>query len=212
MRITSTTSGLKGGSNPRRAVIEKQIRRLEEKKKALMKKLNGQTESSSSQAANLGQATVQVNNQPIASQGVSVSVAQTSTAAANQTASAGNGSGAAAAAVDLPMAPVGSDSVQSMAENLYALRQALSSGQGGGGGTEMPESLEDTMKQIQMLDMQIMTLQQQLGEDAMMSLSMTPDGEDADLASLVSNAVAAKTTQSELPQAEVNDGHVDGYA
>lgn len=213
MRISSASGGVGGASGSRRAIIEKQIRRLEEKKKVLMKKLNQKSGSSGDSAptATLGQATVRINNQSIAGQGGGGVVAVPAATANDQTASSGTGA-VANPPVSMPSVPV-DNSLQSVTDNLHALRQALSSGQEGGDGLEFAEDPEDIMKQIQLLDLQIMTLRQQLGDDSMLSLAMMPeDGETslAELADMVSGAISART--AELPEATVTEGHVDGYA
>lgn len=197
MIITSSTRVFGSGSNPRKANIEKQIRRLEAKMAKLLEKLTNKEDSSSQNvSADLAQASVVLHRQATGSQG------------AGGDASSGNADSATNAASS--SAAGGQDTGQI----LRNLGTSFSSGGGQEASFELEEDPEEILKQIQLIQMQIAMLRQQLGDDAMTVLSGMDEGnEDAETvfgeaAAKLQAAVAA----AELPSAEVANGHVDGYA
>lgn len=196
MIITSSTRVFGSGGNPRKANIEKQIRRLEAKMAKLLEKLTNKGESSSQSAStDLAQASVVLNQQTIGSQGAGADASSGNAGSATGAASAAGASG------------------QDMGQILRDLAASFSSGGGQEASFELEEDPEEILKQVQLIQMQIAMLRQQLGDDAMSILSgMDEGGEDAETvfgeaAAKLQAAVAA----SELPSAEVANGHVDGY-
>lgn len=196
--ITSTSRRVGSGGNPRKANIEQQIRRLEKKKKQLLKKLNGEADDSGSSENNLStalaQASVVIHQQAGGAQPAAVSSEEGAASlpvTANASASAG--------------------SAQNVGQTLNELMASLSSG-GGEGSLDIQEDPEEILKQIQLVDMQIIMLRQQLGEDNILSLAAEQEnGGDAE--GLFKEAVAKlQASAMKLPTAEVTGGHVDGYA
>lgn len=188
MNITSTVStgagqGVGGAAgNGRKANILRQIRRLEAKRDELMKKLTGDGESKS-EPVGQAQGTVRIGG----------------TQAAGKTGAASDASqDSSGGAID-------------PGQVLRDLSAAMSSGQGASGGVpEMQEDPEQILKQIEMISMQILMLQRQLGDDAMLSLALSPDAQEKDAAELGTEALSRLVSES-LPMPEVEAGHVDGY-
>lgn len=189
MNITSTVSagagqGVGGAAgNGRKANILRQIRRLEAKRDELIKKLTGDGESKSEPVGQV-QGTVTIGGGQ----------------AAGKTDAASDASqGSSGAAID-------------PGQVLRDLSAAISSGQGGAGSVpEMEEDPEQILKQIEMISMQILMLQRQLGDDATLSLAASPDAEEQE-ASKAGTEALSKLVSDALPMPEVEaGGHVDGY-
>lgn len=206
MQISTTTIASDSG-NPRSANILRQIRRLEEKKAELMKKLTKSQESGEKPAADLGRAGMRMGDQSIAGQTAGLHTPGQTAGAALPGTGADSGESVPDAA-----APAPSGGVLNLGEVLRSVGSAMSSGQGGSddfaGAFEQPK---DIMKRIQMLDMQIMMLRQQLGEDAMSVLAANPDA-DKDASEFIDPSLL-HAASAELPEPVVTaEGHVDGYA
>lgn len=193
MNISTATKARGSAGTHNKASIEKQIRRLEKKREELYRKLTGNKGSEES-TAQAPQGTPVVNSQKVSGQGAGVPLMGAQT-----------GDAASAAAS-------GGDSSSSFMQNLQDLQSSLSSSQS---PLEIEEDPEDILKQIQLVEMQIMTLRQRLGEDSMLTLVAGDEVDKEDLASTALSMATAKASQAEaisLPSPEVDaGGHVDGY-
>lgn len=199
--IISTTRFAGTSGDPLKANIQKQIRRLEKKKVQLMKKLNKSGDTGGTASMDLAKASVSVAAPQASGQ---------SAAAATLPAASGDGSGAQAQAAS-QVAAAGASRNNEIAQALRELQTSMSSSQS---VPELEEDPKDIMKQIQLLDMQIMLLRQQLEDDDGTTVLANLDDEDEDdsqnpLAQFLPQAGGAEAA---LPTAEVVEGHVDGYA
>ena len=198
MRISGNSAAK--ADNPLIAQIEQRIKRLEKQKERLMQQLTG-SQSSPTQTQSVGpkQTAVSVGGSKA---GTTEAPAAVATPAPVKTPSSEPGKAAPVASSPKLSTPSSSPS-QSMADLTQSL-QSLQAAGGGGGGGDMGGGLEALMEKIQLIDMQIMTLRQQ-----MTSTQMTDD--------MMEMAVTATEDAGEgaegllpAPAADEN-GHVDGY-
>lgn len=192
MQVTSSTRVSGATGNPRKAAILRQIRRLEEKKQELMDKLSGNGESSASSS---GQTPgfAKVNHQPVSSEGPGLHSGASGDDGTGDT-FAGQGSG-----------------VLDLGEVLGGVASGVSSS---ASFPEVKEEPKEILKRIQLIELQIMTLRQQLGNDAMITLEVVDEKEDTSAADLAASlfSTPGEGMEAGQPAAEVVDGHVDGYA
>ena len=197
MHVTSRTVVSGGSGNARKAGIEKQIKRLEKKKRELIKKLSGKGESAK-QPEGVSRGTM------------AVSAPQTAASAQTPVAMPGASDQTTPAVPALPTpAPASTDFAGDVAQTLRDFQASSSSGSA---FPEIEEDPEDIMKQIQLIEMQIMQLRQQLGDDAMTVMSMSSEDGQEQSADDLFSAFAGRTEEAAKPTVEVADGHVDGYA
>lgn len=185
MRISSLTVG--GGaslSNGQKNQIKKQIRDLEKRKDELLKKLGVSTGGSGS--------------------GMSFSSASI---AAGSFALAKSGAGDEGESASSPVS-----AFREMSASFQQFRQSLKTDNSDAVPTEN-EDPKEIIKQIMSIDMLLITLRQQLGEE------YTSRGEDDEEEEGGHGQLAAEeaaptdsTPAAEAPAVQVGDGHVDGYA
>lgn len=199
MNVSSTTMVSGATGNPRKAAILKQIRNLEAKKQELLEKMKGGSGSSgSTSAAGTSQGTYTVN---------------AGKTGGDTTGADSVGFASETSAMASSLVAGGGIDVQSIGQNLQDFKASL--GAGAGGVPEIKEDPKDIMKRIQLIELQIMTLRQQLGDDAQTVLSMEDDSEsegEKAVADFVSGLLGGAAGDASLPAVEVTaDGHVDGY-
>lgn len=206
MKIGMRTQVAGGAArDPRQAMILKQIRKLEAERRKLQKELSeaaGTPEGLG--AAQQGQAAIAVNAQ--------------AGAVMEQSTAPGDGIGGSPNAAGIP---VSTPSPASVSANMAVVR-AMSGGLSGSGGTggsseasAYKRSPEDIMKLIQLVTMQIMTLQEQLGQDATQVMTISMDDEEAEEGEAPGVPMPVLSQIAEplapVPSPAVVDGHVDGY-
>lgn len=205
MRISSM-SGTGASSSGRRAQIERKIRTLEERKRELQKKMRGDGDNKAeTQPLGLTKGTASIKQ---------VQPATQAAAYAPITLSDSNAEGAAVPEVAVPtpdMLPDNGSAMQELSQAFKDLRAALGGNDSGGGGGDMGEDMESLMKRIQTIDLQIMSLQQQL-EDTDIPLQPMEMPEEGEVpVPQMQGHGHVEVAEAELPTAEVVDGHVDGY-
>ena len=115
---------------------------------------------------------------------------------------------------DTPQSRVASVGTQDLGQALRQLSQALTPEPD---TSDLAEDPKEILKQLQLIEMQLMTLRQQLDED--MPLPLEPEANDKDAASLAVAGMQAREAReaaesaAAFPPPEVtSEGHVDGYA
>lgn len=204
-RVAGGTAG-----NPRQAMILKQIRKLEKERRKLQKELG----EAAGAPEGFSAAQPAPANLPAMGQA----------APAPDTAAAGEGAKSAAGASATGTSSRSVSAAATAAVNaavVNAMSGGLDSSGSSGGSSEASaykRSPEDIMKLIQLVTMQIMTLQEQLGQDATQVMTISADDEsdeEPDSVEKMLQMVLPQATELPAPAttaAAVVDGHVDGYA
>ncbi|MCD8138785.1 MAG: hypothetical protein LUE17_03235 [Planctomycetaceae bacterium] len=214
MRIASSTAG-SGVPSSRKAQIEAQIKKLEARKQKLLKQLTGGGGGGSAPAAGSPKGTVAAGSAQPAAQ---------PTQSRLPTSQPQNGEGQAPSLPQASAPSVESPSALDMS-SLSASSGLQGGGSGGGGsgggGGGVPD-VSGIMKQIMQIEMQIMNLRSQIGDDGLDSLMQaSAEGGNIDPAAMASASAArqqaaagesaAAPSSDKYPPVTVKDGHVDGY-
>ncbi len=230
MQISSATSSASPGAlKGNKAALERKIKRLEKKRDELQQKLAGFGGSGGNDNGGVAQGNVTVGGQTIASQapaGKMMVMGSGATAAPTQTSvsdsvstqvgvmNQATGKAAPAAAMAAAQAPASSNEAGSVGEALQSMSQAIPSSGGGGGGEGVSdEEREAIQKQIESLNMLIVTLRSQLArmeDDGSIDPNMLEEPSEEG-GTGPAEAIPLVSAES-LPEVEVSaDGSVDGY-
>lgn len=205
MRISGAAIGGGELTGSRKASIERQIKKLEEKRDEILEKLGAKKSKKSSQA-----------QEPAGVSGGTLHVGATGSAGQGGVAAPQSGEGAAA------QPDTSSGNAQNIGQILHAASQKLSSASSAI-PSDASEDPKELMKQLQLIEVQIMALRQQLDEGSSEAIELDPD-EAAALATAGMEArEAVRSTGSDaarpdaalpaLPTVESTPGgHIDGYA
>lgn len=197
MNISTTTRLANPGRDPRKDNVMRQIKKLEAERRRLQKRLAkaAQSAGDGGDGGSSGGGTVS------AAAGTSETVAAPVAASQQQ----GDGSSNTAAAA----AQGKSASVSAALQQLAQFSRNLSSS-AEEEDTEENLSPKEIMKLLQLVELQIATLQQQLGEDAILQVGV--EGLDDDRKPGAAPDGSAAGVEAALEPPVVQDGHVDGYA
>lgn len=231
MQISSATSSSPGAIKGNKAALERKIKQLEKKRDKLQRKLAGFGDSESNDSGGgIARGNVTVGGQTIASpapagkmmvmgSGATAAPAQTSVSdsVSTQVGVMNQATGKAApVAVETVQAPAAYDEAASIGASLQSMSQSIASSGGGGGGDMTEEDRELIQKQIESLNMLIVTLRSQLArmEDDGSAELKTLEEPEEEGGGATGPAEAIPIASSEpLPEVEVSaEGHVDGYA
>lgn len=191
MRVSMAVNGVPVVSGSRKAMLQRQIRRLEQKRDELLEKL-GANKTSETSTPELPSGTVRVNTSRLIGQEAGTSFE--------------SGTG-------MSQPDASFSGTWDFGKALRELADGMSEGMD---SALPPEDSKEVLKQLQLIEMQIMTLRQQLGDDAPAPSVPEAEGDAAAIAlSGMETREALKMAESaaSLPPAGVMDnGHVDGYA
>ncbi|MCC8180142.1 MAG: hypothetical protein LIP23_04420 [Planctomycetes bacterium] len=229
MQINPSARSAPQSNNAAKANIERQIKVLEDRKKKLQRQMSGGSSTPPPQGADLSQGSLNIGSQGKGGGGSGESAAPANapySSVATQMEAIGAATGKSRMAEFAPSrtaAPAynGMDTVASATQNIAAkFRASNSGGGGGGGGGGAGNNREALMKRIEMIDLQIMTLRQQLASveqsEVAQAGQVTGSEEVLPEAAQQDNAAnpeaAALSKPAELPPTTVNKfGYVDGY-
>lgn len=201
MRISGASVGGGEISGSRKASIERQIKKLEKKRDEILEKLGAKKSSKKQDSAELSTGNLRVNSAGSDGQG-SASTPQI-------------GGSDAESGVAAPRSDVFSDKSLDMGQALHDMSKKLSSSSAADGAATA-EDPKELMKQLQLIEMQIMALRQQINDDSSEALEVDTEEAAAAAMSGMEAREANRSTDSaaatSLPEVSVSaDGHVDGY-
>lgn len=184
MRISSSSGMQRSSSNPgKKAALRKQIRKLEKEKKEIMKKL-GMGDGMKSE--NIVKGAVAINEQTKSVQASEASAGQQATVSTGESGSV---------TIQAPSTPI--------------LQQNNAPAPAAEGGAAAKEDPKELMKKFVLLEMQIMELKKQLGEDSSPNTTDDDDNEEQGQANV---ALPAADAGSEPAGDGGGEIHVNEYA